>query len=244
MNQKLKQTAIGTAVAAAAAAGVPAAAVLKPGTDIVQFLWSRATDARRKAMLDELVARFAELNGYDDRMADEGLHRLLTDSTQEQEDLIYESFKSMAFGKSRWAWPYMARLTADYLVHRDGTSDSFFKRAAWLLERCESEDIAFLKGAFSVTRGSLVAFRGEYGDVASAFEGYEWVPNPGQLLVVSLSPQDEERSPMQRFEHDLGIDRNEDVVALLLESRLARRTPIGAVFCFECLDRLLDLFRV
>ncbi len=101
--------------------------------------------------LDLLVKGLATAGDLPREEAEQQVGLLLESAAPQVQELLYADFKSKANARSDAAWPYIARLTAEYL-HHGQPADSFFKRASWLLERCEDEDVKLLVEAMQVSR--------------------------------------------------------------------------------------------
>jgi hypothetical protein len=157
-------------------------------------------------MTETLLAALAEVGSYESQEAESRLTALLSGSTDEQDDLIYESFRSMAFGRSRATWPLIARLTATYVVKKGSKLDTAFRRLAWLLERCEDEDVIFLRAAATASL-RLLALPGNERQT-----GIEWSPRGGGGLSVRAN---------NRSESVKGKGSGGQIVNLLVDARLA-----------------------
>lgn len=131
----------------------------------------------------------------------------------------------MAYARSDTAWPYIARLTAEYL-HHGQPADSFFKRASWLLERCEDEDVRLLVEAMQVSRMikedhlRRQETQGE-GSLRALVWKHKAVGNVGShtIMVVAsaeATPSVASSSP-GKLEGDEGLAR---LVALIREARI------------------------
>lgn len=210
MDKKLKDAAVGTGALVGTVVVGPVAAVVKPGADIVQFLWGRATESRRKAMLDGLLAAVAEAGNYDASESEGRLNMLLSDCTEEQEELIYESFRAMAFGKSRDAWPIICRLTAHYVVKKGGKPDKSFKRLARFLERCEDMDLKLLREALAASTRLL-----SEADPSLPPKHVSWQPVGGGLSLSAHS------MTTRSARVTAGGDHGRQLVNLLVDSRIA-----------------------
>lgn len=239
MDKKLKDAAVGTGAAAAAIAVGPAAAVVAPAADLVQYLWGRATAARRQAMRDGLLEAVTELGNYEGEEAEHRLDVLLAECTPDQEELVYQSFKAMAFGKSSAAWPYILRITADRLVNHGGAPDTFFRRAAWMLERCEEDDLPMIEAACRASAEFLAL-----AEHVSAL-GVVWcTADGGRGLTINATkgPGLDAAVPTRVVAPD-GF-RGADVIGLVQEARFARLTNHERAFISrKYVDKLSTLFR-
>ncbi|MES2643877.1 MAG: hypothetical protein V4850_30595 [Myxococcota bacterium] len=104
-----------------------------------------------------LVAALGGLKGLPPDEAARELDELLTTSepgVRDPHEALYETFRSFAFTRSEAAWPFIARMTAEY-VERGCKVDSHFRRTAWLLERCDAEDVDLLVAALTECRGRI-----------------------------------------------------------------------------------------
>ena len=127
------------------ATGTPAGSITRALVGGVWKLADRIEAARVKRALDLLVESLATVADLPRDEAASRLQELLDGASAEVDDLLYADFKSKASARSEAAWPYIARLTAEYL-HHGQPADSFFKRMGLLLERCEGEDVRVLCG--------------------------------------------------------------------------------------------------
>jgi hypothetical protein len=206
----------------------------------ISILFGRAADVRRVAMTEVLDDAIRDADGSD---GSQGMEAYVAGSGPDQEDLLYDTFRSMAFGRSRAAWPYIARMTADYLVNRGGRPDTFFKRTAWLLEQCEDEDIVVLGEIVSATV-SVLADMADHR-VAGVVRGVIWNDEVDRNIVtIGVYPgrHVERRLPAQGRDPS----RYLDVVGLVDDSRLGVvHLGDGVHFPFEAghIDRLIELFR-
>lgn len=250
MDKSLKDTAIGAGTLGAVTAFGPGAAVIKPGADLIQFLWGRATDARKAAMLDGLLNAVADVGHYDHQEAENRLAALLVDCTQDQEDLVYDTFRAMAFGRSREAWRYILRLTAEYIVERQGKPDDFFRRTAWLLERCEADDIDSLRSALGQSRERIATGKELLGEIyKGGMAGIAWRPSKEENSGIQVQSVHNGLSvggnPLTMKIPDVG-QRQYELIGLMAESRLGLSLTPGTVFFPEGghVQGLMRLFRV
>jgi len=133
------------------ATGGPAGSLaVLPIRAVVDFA-HRIEERRIKRALALLIEGLATAGDLPPDEAAQRIGDLLAGSSDREDDLLYAAFRSMAYARSDAAWPYIARLTAEYL-HHGQAADSFFKRASWLLERCEDEDVKLLVEAMQVSR--------------------------------------------------------------------------------------------
>jgi hypothetical protein len=89
--------------------------------------------------VNALVAALCELRGLPPGEAELRLDEIVTsagEGLRDPHEALYETFRMFAFTRTEAAWPYIARMTAEYM-EESRAIDSFFRRAGWLLERCE-----------------------------------------------------------------------------------------------------------
>lgn len=178
----------------------------------IGVLFGRAADSRKVAMTEAVDNA---LRDVEDPGEPRSLESYLQEAREDQEDLLYETFRSMAFSKSRAAWPYIARMTADYLKNRGGKPDTFFKRMAWLLERCEDEDVHFIARALVLTRECVNEATGEAEDPV-----VEWTHGGGGALTVSARRGRGVSASVRVVAGE--FPRNYEVNGLVRESRIGR----------------------
>jgi hypothetical protein len=135
--------------------------------------------------------------------------------------VLYETFRSFADTRTEAAWPYIARLTAQTI--RRGGVDTFFRRAARLLERCEHDDLERLVAATRWAAHALTVHPSEQDLVAVCF-----VVRGDKLAALVHYRMPEDGSAAARH-HDHGpiTGRNDprgfDLIQLVIDSRLARQ---------------------
>jgi hypothetical protein len=81
-----------------------------------------------------LVAALADLKGLPPEAAAAELDRLLVsaeEGTRDPHEALYETFRMFAFARTETAWPFIARMTAEY-ISEGRVVDDFFRRAGWL----------------------------------------------------------------------------------------------------------------
>lgn len=146
------------ATAAAAAVGVapiiaPAAA-LGLGVKYLGAMWARVRDEKAETAYAAFVEQWATVNMMHPEEAAQEVHPLLSEGDPAHDDALYETFRHLAFMRSDRAWSFIARMTAMY-VREKRPVDDFFRRAGWLLERCESEDVDIIVKACGDTHAKI-----------------------------------------------------------------------------------------
>ncbi len=246
MRKKLVDSAVGATqtgiVAAALFACEPhvaaAAAVIKPFADLFLDRWTQATDARLRASTSGLLEAVAESGTYDAKEADARLTMVLSSTKPEVQDMAYAQGIALLTSRTRAAWPYILRVTAECIVHRGGVPDAFFTRALWLLERCEDGDIEFLRAALSRSEAVLRSLS------SPSQAGIEWSYQGHQGVRITINPEPDPPFEPSYVEGDQGR-LGADVVELLGESRLGfMRTGLLHFPVAEGhITRLINLFR-
>lgn len=154
------------------------------------------------------------------------------------QDRIYDTFRHTANVRSEAAFPYIAMLTAPYAVGGK-PPDEFFRRVAWLLERCEDEDIPVLRQAAHDTNSKVQ--RRENAANATVTWDFGKGPtvvvefiNAGEPIGVSITPQTAR-----------GSSHLDGARQLLVESRIGHAEGVHKV-SFALADghiaRLTELF--
>ncbi len=182
-----------------------------------------ALEARRARKVEGafrlLVESLVELEGLAEPEASQRLEHILLagePGTGDPHEALYQSFRSFAFTRTEAAWPYIARLTADYLVE-NAPIDSFFRRMAWLLERCEDHDVEVLRVAARTTAEKLsrgVSF-------PNALVTWSCTPGAVDMHVEVINASDGVLISTQSA-YGTEDSRPDGVRALLIESRLAQ----------------------
>jgi hypothetical protein len=183
-----------------------------------------------------LGSALADLEGLPPDGADEALARLLTTAepgVHDPHEVLYETFRVFAFTRTEAAWPYIARMTAEYLS-RSRAIDDLFRRSGWLLERCEQEDLSMLVEAVTYSRDVLadpdpevvgVVWHGpDYGDVL----GVDYQHRPFGLAVNAAAKVGLDAMPPARIV--AGEFRGAEVLRLIQDARFGRQTNHERVF--------------
>lgn len=210
----------------------------------------RARKAERAFQL--LVDALVDADGLPPEEAAAHIERILVageEGVPDPHDTLYEAFRSFAFTRTEAAWPYIGRLTADYVAHRRRI-DTLFRRAAWLLERCEEEDVVMLVQATTFTRDLLaqaadpevlgVVWCGqEYADPL----GIDYQHRPYGLSVNAAVKPGLDAVGVARLVP--GESRGTDVLRLVQDARFARLTNQERIFISrEHGASLAQVFRV
>lgn len=239
-------------VIALIATGKPLTDLLR--ADAVGAFFSRFLGDRDQAAFAELVRALSQVGNYDPIEAEVRLYLLLSKCTKEQGERLNEAFQTMFFGRSRAAWPYVAMLTADRIVNHDGRRDTFSRRAGWLLQRCEEEDVELLR---DLAQRTAALFAGLQPDdrvqyvrwyVTYARSG-EFPELPTYLLAcISVIGEGSERPSKLPNLDQQTILRAVGLFRLLVESRLASESVTdepSAQFDYptDLAERLVALFR-
>lgn len=224
MNDDLVTTTTGS-VAMLLAAICPAfslaAGVIPPAADVFKFLLQDATDARKKAALDDLLAEVAGLDGYDQAECEKRFIAAIMDcERQGLGDLLYDHHRAIYFGKSRAAWPYVVKLTADHIKNKGGQPDNYSRRMARLLERCEEEDLEVLKVAARCTLGMLSKFPASDGQ-------YSWTDHSTGAL--NIGPWKETGSVKRQEVKTAGLLHTADIINLVDDARLGFKNGTGVL---------------
>lgn len=133
-----------------------------------------------------LVDALAELDGLPRDEAAKKLDDLLTSGepgVRDPHEVLYETFRSLAFTRTEAAWPYIAKLTASYLpgTYREQKPvDDYFRRMGRLLERCEQRDIVALRKVAEATLTQASAAN------APKAGNYAWVDRGNGIMEVGF----------------------------------------------------------
>jgi hypothetical protein len=244
MDKKLKDAAVGAGAVGAALAIGPAAAVIKPAWDLFQFLRGDAADTRRDAAVNGIFDAIADLGNYDRAEAESRFIVIMATATQEQKDLIFESFRAIVFSRSEAARRYICLVTAECIVHCQGKPDTFFKRAAWLLERCEEGDVLVLEEA---CRDTVVALRGPPSGEVPLSVLWEFYGGGVAVDVYLPAPKGETKTWRASGEISGAHEpRYSDCYSIVAESRVGRGDGTGFQVVFPLaeghIQRLAKLF--
>ncbi|MFH1467870.1 MAG: hypothetical protein ABIO70_26025 [Pseudomonadota bacterium] len=223
-DERLDLVALGAPVADLAT-GTPAGSIAAALLQGLRFLTVSFQQQKAERALDTFIESLAVAGDLPRVEAEKRVRLLLASTDPKTQDALYACFKAMFNGRSEAAWPYIARLTSLYVLYQPSV-DAFFKRASWLLERCEDEDVKLLVEAMQVSRMikedhlRRQETRGD-GPLCSLVWKHKPVSNTGshQIMIVaspSATPGVASSSPGER-EGGEGWAR---LIALIREARI------------------------
>lgn len=135
---------------AMASTGVPVGTALDLVRGFIDVFQERVTQRRAARAMQVYLDQWATLRGLDAGDAEDEVRRMLHDGTAEEDEALHQMFRSMAFSRSPAAWPYIARMTAEYV--NDGRPvDEFFRRLGVFLERAAQPDIKWCRRFSQIT---------------------------------------------------------------------------------------------
>ena len=232
-----------------AATGTPAGTATLVGFEMVSNFMIRISEDRADLAYETFVSEWALAAVKSPEEAREQVKKLLTEGDPEHDDKLYESFRHMAFSRGDASWPYIAKLTAEYIDNGQPT-DAFFKRVGGLLERCEDQDIALLERLLPETWQCRSSVLEDLAEQPSSLKGIDWqvdrsLPdNPGTITIYAML-EDHPGKYTQDENRVTGGYELDDILVLLEESRLAVRS-VGQRVSFpagsDSLERLCHLF--
>lgn len=133
------------------ATGTPMGTALKLAHDFVGVFQVRATERRAARAMQVYLDSWSTLRGIQPGQAEAEVARMLHEGTAEQDEALYQMFRSMAFSRSPAAWPYIARMTAEY-INEQRPADEFFRRLGLFLERAAEPDVRWCSYFADVTQ--------------------------------------------------------------------------------------------
>ncbi len=207
------------------ATGTPAGSVAAALLQGLRFLTVSFQQRKAERALATFIESLAVAGDLPRLEAEKRVRLLLASTDPKTQDALYACFKAMFNGRSEAAWPYIARLTSMYVLYEPSV-DTFFKRASWLLERCEDEDVKLLVEAMCESRKVQEDhLRRQEAQQAGKLRALVWkhsvVGNVGshEVMVVasaSATPGVSSSSP-GKLEGDEGLAR---LVSLIREARI------------------------
>lgn len=202
LNTSLHLAAVGVNTATGTPAGSLARMAVAPMMNRFLARIGNEKAARAYNLLIESLAVAGDLPPDD---AQERVRTILEGAEPEVEDHLYENFQSMARARTEAAWPYIAKLTAEF-IHNRRPVDTYFRRVGWLMENATEEELVTF---FRLIRES-VKFRDRWKAEGFGIQAVLWrsgfeggatmamvtgitvtIPaKPAKHLTVSSGPED------------------------------------------------------
>jgi len=234
---------------AAAPTGVPIGTAAGLAFKLVAGVATRVEQRKAAKALEHLIEEWARVGELPHAEAAKRTAELTKHGEPQADSILYACFKHMAFSRCGSSWPYIARLTAEYL-HLGKPTDSYFRRCGWLLERSEKSDVELMEKVAAELGGALELVDPISQQVvplasvvlkASLAGGYE---NHALSLIPTYGNGDKKvGGGAMKLKGGVEVS---DFYSLLQESRMCYDQRGQLVFRIEwgVLSRLIELFRV